>query len=39
MALFYRYYFRVKTYGIENLPAGRVLVIGNHAGRSRSMPP
>jgi 1-acyl-sn-glycerol-3-phosphate acyltransferase len=33
MALFYRYYFRVKTYGIENLPAGRMLVIGNHAGQ------
>src|SRR5262249_41172245 len=31
--LFYRYYFRVKTYGIENLPAGRMLVIGNHAGQ------
>src|SRR5262245_52346573 len=25
--------FRVKTYGIENLPAGRMLVIGNHAGQ------
>jgi len=33
LALFYRYYFRVKTYGIENLPAGRVLVIANHAGQ------
>ncbi len=32
-ALFYRYYFRVQTYGIENLPAGRVLVIANHAGQ------
>ena len=32
-ALVYRYYFRVETFGIENLPAGRVLVIGNHAGQ------
>ncbi|HUI26168.1 MAG TPA: lysophospholipid acyltransferase family protein [Candidatus Kryptonia bacterium] len=32
-ALFYRYYFRVQTFGIENLPPGRVLVIGNHAGQ------
>ncbi|MEW6271106.1 MAG: lysophospholipid acyltransferase family protein [Thermodesulfobacteriota bacterium] len=32
-ALMYRYYFRVKTYGIENMPEGRVLVIGNHAGQ------
>lgn len=32
-ALIYRYYFRVQTIGIENLPAGRVLLIGNHAGQ------
>lgn len=32
-ALFYKYYFRVKTYGIENLPKGRMLVIANHAGQ------
>ncbi len=32
-ALFYKYYFRVKTYGIENLPPGRMLIIGNHAGQ------
>src|SRR5262249_455945 len=32
-ALMYRYYFRAKTYGIENLPAGRILLIGNHAGQ------
>ncbi|MDG2009505.1 MAG: lysophospholipid acyltransferase family protein [Candidatus Binatia bacterium] len=32
-ALLYRYYFRVQTRGIENLPAGRVLLIGNHAGQ------
>ena len=29
----YRYYFRVDTFGIENLPAGRALVIANHAGQ------
>ena len=32
-ALFYRYYFRVQTRGIENLPAGRMLLISNHAGQ------
>jgi 1-acyl-sn-glycerol-3-phosphate acyltransferase len=32
-ALIYRYYFRVQTTGIENLPAGRMLLIGNHAGQ------
>ena len=32
--LIYRYYFRVETLGIENLPPGRVLVIGNHAGNT-----
>jgi len=32
-ALLYRYYFRVQTHGIENLPDGRMLVIGNHAGQ------
>lgn len=31
--LLYRYYFRTETFGIENLPAGRVLVIANHAGQ------
>jgi 1-acyl-sn-glycerol-3-phosphate acyltransferase len=31
--LLYRHYFRVETYGIENLPDGRVLVIANHAGQ------
>lgn len=31
--LLYRYYFRVETYGIENLPSGRVLIIANHAGQ------
>jgi 1-acyl-sn-glycerol-3-phosphate acyltransferase len=33
MALLYRYYFRVEVSGIDHLPAGRVLVIGNHAGQ------
>jgi 1-acyl-sn-glycerol-3-phosphate acyltransferase len=33
MVLLYRYYFRAETHGIENLPTGRVLVIGNHAGQ------
>lgn len=32
-ALFYKYYFRVQTYGIERLPRGRMLVIANHAGQ------
>jgi 1-acyl-sn-glycerol-3-phosphate acyltransferase len=32
-ALAYRYYFRVQTHGVEHLPAGRVLIIGNHAGQ------
>jgi 1-acyl-sn-glycerol-3-phosphate acyltransferase len=31
--LLYRYYFRVETSGIENLPDGKVLVIANHAGQ------
>jgi len=32
-AMMYRYYFRVETHGIEKLPTGRVLLIGNHAGQ------
>jgi 1-acyl-sn-glycerol-3-phosphate acyltransferase len=32
-SLIYRYYFRVRTTGIENLPAGPMLLIGNHAGQ------
>ncbi len=32
-ALVYRYYFRVQTSGLEHLPAGRMLVIPNHAGQ------
>jgi len=31
--LLYRYYFRVETSGIEHVPAGRVLVVANHAGQ------
>ena len=32
-SLIYRYYFRAQTTGIANLPAGRILLIGNHAGQ------
>ena len=32
-ALVYRYYFRVQTRGIGNLPPGRMLLISNHAGQ------
>lgn len=32
-AFLYRYYFRCETTGLENLPEGRVLLIGNHAGQ------
>ena len=32
-ALLYRWWFRVENFGIENLPAGRCLVISNHAGQ------
>lgn len=34
MALFYRHYLRVETRGIERVPEGRVLLIGNHAGNT-----
>ncbi len=33
-ALIYRYYFRTETRGIERVPSGRVLLIGNHAGNT-----
>lgn len=33
LTLIYRYYFRCETHGIGNLPAGRMLLIGNHAGQ------
>jgi 1-acyl-sn-glycerol-3-phosphate acyltransferase len=29
----YRNYFRVEVHGIENVPAGRVLLIGNHSAQ------
>jgi 1-acyl-sn-glycerol-3-phosphate acyltransferase len=32
-ALLYRYYFRVETHGIERVPEGPLLLIGNHAGQ------
>ena len=32
-SVLYRYWFRVENHGIENLPAGRCLVIANHAGQ------
>lgn len=34
LATLYRYYFRVEARGIENVPAGRVLLIANHAGNT-----
>jgi 1-acyl-sn-glycerol-3-phosphate acyltransferase len=32
-AWLYRKYFRVETFGISNVPEGRVLLIANHAGQ------
>src|SRR4030095_6702806 len=32
-SLFYRYWFRAETHGIERVPQGRVLLIANHAGQ------
>ncbi len=29
----YRNYFRVQTYGIDNVPRGRVLLVSNHSGQ------
>lgn len=29
----YKYYFRVETHGIENIPQGRVLLASNHSGQ------
>jgi 1-acyl-sn-glycerol-3-phosphate acyltransferase len=31
--MLYKRYFRVETEGLENLPEGRVLMIGNHGGQ------
>jgi len=33
-ALVYRYWLRVETHGIEQVPEGRVLLIANHAGNT-----
>ena len=32
-AVLYRYWFRCRTTGLERLPQGRVMLIGNHAGQ------
>jgi 1-acyl-sn-glycerol-3-phosphate acyltransferase len=32
-AFFHRFYFRSEVHGIENVPSGRALVIGNHSGQ------
>lgn len=32
-AWFYRYYFRCATKGVENVPDGRIVVVGNHSGQ------
>lgn len=29
----YKNYFRVQTYGVENVPRGRVLLVSNHSGQ------
>lgn len=34
MLFFYRTWFRVETAGIDRVPPGRVLLIGNHAGNT-----
>jgi 1-acyl-sn-glycerol-3-phosphate acyltransferase len=31
--LLYRWYFRARTRGIERVPRGRVMLVGNHAGQ------
>jgi 1-acyl-sn-glycerol-3-phosphate acyltransferase len=31
--LLYRFYFRVETFNIDRLPAGRMLLVANHAGQ------
>jgi len=33
MVFLYRHYFRVQCQGLENVPAGRVMLIGNHSGQ------
>ena len=37
LAALYRYYFRVETRGIENIPMGRMLLVANHAGNTLPM--
>ncbi|MDX2054118.1 MAG: lysophospholipid acyltransferase family protein [Polyangiaceae bacterium] len=32
-AFFHRFYFRTECQGIEGLPKGRVLIVGNHSGQ------
>ena len=34
LTLIYRHWFRVETRGVERVPRGRVLLIGNHAGNT-----
>lgn len=31
--LLYRHYFRARTYGLENIPSGRVMLVSNHSGQ------
>jgi 1-acyl-sn-glycerol-3-phosphate acyltransferase len=33
IAFFHRTYFRTEVFGIENVPAGRVLLVANHSGQ------
>ncbi len=33
VAVLHRFYFRVDASGLENVPAGRVLLIANHSGQ------
>lgn len=33
VAYFHRIYFRTEVHGIENIPAGRVLLVSNHSGQ------
>ncbi len=30
---FYKHYFRTEVHGIENLPTGRLMLVGNHSGQ------
>ena len=32
-AFFYRFWFRADVEGLENLPAGRALLVANHSGQ------